>query len=41
MKVDGRFAFSRAGAGRNAVEGEIVRNVGQSLDVIEADGTAG
>lgn len=41
VKVNGRFAFSRAGAGRSALEGEIVRNVGQSLGAIEADGTAG
>jgi selenoprotein W-related protein len=31
VKVDGRFAFSRAGAGRNAREGEIVQNVGEKL----------
>ena len=31
VKVNGRFAFSRASAGRNAQEGEIVREVGQML----------
>ena len=32
VKVNGRFAFSRASAGRNAQEGEIIREVGQLLD---------
>ncbi len=35
VKVNGRFAFSRASAGRNAQEGEILRNVGQALGANE------
>jgi selT/selW/selH-like putative selenoprotein len=31
VKVNGRFAFSRASVGRNAQDGEILRNVGQAL----------
>jgi selT/selW/selH-like putative selenoprotein len=35
VKVNGRFAFSRSSAGRNAQEGEILRNVGQALGAPE------
>jgi selenoprotein W-related protein len=34
VKVNGRFAFSRAGAGRNARDGEIVQTVGKALGLI-------
>jgi selT/selW/selH-like putative selenoprotein len=40
VKVNGRFAFSRASAGRNAQEGEILRNVGQALGVSAPGGAS-
>jgi selT/selW/selH-like putative selenoprotein len=39
VKVNGRFAFSRASAGRNAREGEIVGEVGHMLDADNASST--